>query len=81
MIKLTFSHTGWFLVQSVIIYTLGIRLFAHVTVEKQWSFSAATVVCLLACVPTVALAGEVFYRLVDYPSMVVPRIIFEWMRE
>lgn len=71
---------SWFLLQSTIIYTIGIKLFVHVTMDQGWSFSAATTVGLLACVSATALAAELFYRVVDYPSTVVPHLVFDWLR-
>lgn len=59
---------GWFLDQSIIIYTAGIKLFLHLNVQKQWPPEGSVVTCLVVCFAAVILIGEVFYRLVEYPS-------------
>jgi hypothetical protein len=36
-------------------------------------------VCFVVCAPLVAIVGEVFYRLVDLPSVVVARCFWAWV--
>ncbi|EDN99835.1 hypothetical protein SS1G_02693 [Sclerotinia sclerotiorum 1980 UF-70] len=40
--------TGWFLVQNIIVYTVGIKLFTHLTETRNASFEAAATGCFFA---------------------------------
>lgn len=74
------AHTGWFLVQSIVIYTAGIKLFMHLSIEKKLSIEASRVVCLIVCVTSVILGAELFHRLVDTPSRKLAYLVFDWIR-
>ncbi|KAF2810384.1 uncharacterized protein BDZ99DRAFT_416727 [Mytilinidion resinicola] len=71
---------SFFLMQSIIIYTAGIKMFAELHFAHSIAFSASTFLCLVVCIPLVALTTEVFYRLVDYPSTVLAHLVFDWIR-
>ena len=75
------SPLGWFLVQSWIIYTVGIKLFMHLAQGNGSSFDAANVACFFVCLLTTMSVGEVFYRLVDYPADAFARLFFDWLRD
>jgi hypothetical protein len=70
--------TGVFLVQAIVIYTVGIKLYTHISAAGG-NNAVGGLVCFVVCVPLVAIAGEVFYRLVDLPSVVVARGFWAWM--
>ncbi|KAF8866738.1 hypothetical protein BDZ45DRAFT_639070 [Acephala macrosclerotiorum] len=70
---------AWFLTQSIIIYSVGIKLFLHLH-KNGVSETGATIACLLVCVLTVIPMAEVFYRLIEIPSQTFARVAFEWMR-
>ena len=72
---------GWFLVQSLIIYTCGIRLFMHIQTTSTTSVEATVVACFFACVPATAVFAELFHRLVDYPSQIFAHYVFDWIRK
>ncbi|KAI9642475.1 hypothetical protein NHQ30_009280 [Ciborinia camelliae] len=71
---------SWFLVQSTIIYTVGIKLFTHLTEARNASFEAATTACFFVCLLTVIPSAEIFYRLIDFPSQAFARATFDWIR-
>lgn len=67
-----------FLVQSIIIYTAGIKLFLHVN-SLGTSNTLNAFACFCLCAPLVAVASELFYRVVDLPSIVVARQFWGWV--
>ncbi|KAF1846005.1 uncharacterized protein K460DRAFT_313030 [Cucurbitaria berberidis CBS 394.84] len=69
---------SFFLVQSIIVYTAGIKLFLHIKATGTGD-AVNNFACFCVCAPLVALASEVFYRLVDLPSVVLARIFWTWM--
>jgi len=72
-----FPITGWFQVQGIVIYTAGIQLF-RLTIIQRVGFEAATITCLVVCLITAIVVGDIFYRLVDLPSQNFACIVFEW---
>ncbi|BDD57760.1 hypothetical protein MAP00_003104 [Monascus purpureus] len=72
---------SWFFAQGIIIYTAGIKLFLHLTTDKQWSKDSATGLSLIVCLSAVIVLAEVFYRLVDYPCRAMSYRVFDWIRE
>ncbi|CAF9928121.1 hypothetical protein IMSHALPRED_007391 [Imshaugia aleurites] len=72
---------SWFFVQSLIIYTVGIKLYMNLSMQKSFSVRASRSICLVVCVATTVLGAEVFHRLVEYPSQVFARVFFDWIRE
>ncbi|THV55375.1 hypothetical protein BGAL_0009g00250 [Botrytis galanthina] len=72
---------SWFLVQSIIIYSVGIKLFTHLTETRNASFEAATTACFFVCLLTVIPSAEIFYRLIDFPSQAFARVTFDWIRK
>ncbi|KAI4706903.1 hypothetical protein J4E89_008237 [Alternaria sp. Ai002NY15] len=73
--KRSFSY---FLVQSILIYTAGIKLYTHMA-DAGMSGSLSTFVCFLVCAPLVAIVGEIFYRVVDLPSIILARGFWAFM--
>jgi predicted neutral ceramidase superfamily lipid hydrolase len=68
---------GFFLVQSIIIYTLGIKLYQVLYIDNN---VAAIVVCFFVTLAASAGGAEIFYRIVDVPSHVSSHLLFDWMR-
>ena len=60
--------TGTFLVQSTIIYSIGINFWLYVD-SKGNSEVVSNLATFFVCAPIVAIASEIFYRLVDLPSI------------
>ena len=79
-IALTSHLPGYFLVQSIIIYTAGIKYYTYLSTQKGLSVEAARSVCLLVCVAAVVVGAEIFHHLVDKPSKLLARILFDWVR-
>ncbi|CAD6446011.1 3bed0e88-8054-45c9-a6e9-f2044d4c8bd1 [Sclerotinia trifoliorum] len=72
---------SWFLVQNIIVYTVGIKLFAHLTETRNASFEAAATGCFFVCLVTVIPSAEIFYRLIDFPSQAFARVTFDWIKK
>ena len=79
-IILTPHLPGYLLVQSIIIYTAGIKFYTYLTTQKALSVEATRSVCLLICVAAVALGAEIFHHLVAKPSKLLSQILFDWVR-
>ncbi|KAK4983116.1 hypothetical protein LTR66_008951 [Elasticomyces elasticus] len=72
---------SYFLIQSIIVYTLGIKLFMHMTTNPSYNTANARGASFVACLATTIVAAEAFYRLVDRPSQAFARMVFDWIRE
>lgn len=71
---------GIFLVQPLLIYTAGIKLYMHMHASGT-NHELATFACFVVCLPLVALASEVFYRTVDLPSIAIAKEVWDWVRK
>lgn len=70
--QLTINLVAWSLVQSIVIYSAGIKLYLHLH-SKGASDAGATIACLIVSVLIVIPIAEVFYRLVEIPSQGLQR--------
>jgi hypothetical protein len=61
-------YLGYFLIQSTLIYLVGIRVFSELHHEDSISFSGLTVVTLITCIAVVAPAAEIYHRVIVVPS-------------
>ncbi|KAF2263612.1 hypothetical protein CC78DRAFT_465370 [Lojkania enalia] len=71
---------SFFLMQPILIYTAGIKLYMHLDATGV-NHELATFVCFIVCLPLVGLASEIFYRAVDIPSITIARLMWEWIRK
>jgi hypothetical protein len=71
-------YIGWFLVQSILVYTMGIRLIQMLPIASE---IAATATCFLVVLVATAVGSEVFYRAVEVPSHILSYIAFDWIRD
>ncbi|KAF2255335.1 hypothetical protein BU26DRAFT_559943 [Trematosphaeria pertusa] len=69
-----------FLVKPLLIYTAGIKLFMHLHASGT-NRGLATFACFVTCVPLVGLASEVFYRIVDLPSVAIAKEAWAWVKK
>ena len=69
---------GVFLVQSIIVYTVGIKLWIHMDNAGVASM-VSTLASFFACASLVALASEIFYRVVDLPSIAAAKAFWTFM--
>ncbi|CAO2649149.1 Nn.00g100980.m01.CDS01 [Neocucurbitaria sp. VM-36] len=67
-----------FLTQSLIIYTVGIKLYLYIE-SIGTSNTLNNLACFCVCASAVAVSSEIFYRLVDLPSIVIAREFWKWM--
>lgn len=77
----TNSFAGYFLIQSTIIYTLGVKIAANMTSdERVHRYPAAAGVSFIATLIVTILSAEVLYWLVEVPSKWFGRWMFDWIR-
>ncbi|KAK5257322.1 hypothetical protein LTR16_000991 [Cryomyces antarcticus] len=81
LVSLGKRSLSWFLVQGIVIYTAGIKLWLHLHNTQACSDGTAVLICLVVSLAGVALGAEVFYRLVDTPSRLLAHRMFHWIRE
>jgi peptidoglycan/LPS O-acetylase OafA/YrhL len=73
--------TGYFLLQSIIIYAIGIKLVTNMAGEDLSGYSRATGVAFIVSLLVTVLASEGMYWLVEIPSKWFGRRLFDWIRE
>jgi peptidoglycan/LPS O-acetylase OafA/YrhL len=74
---------SYFLTQSFIVQTVGIKLFLHLTSDANahaLSFPAAVGTAFCTCLAAIVLVAEGMYWLVDRPARAGAKVFFEWMR-
>ncbi|RMZ74164.1 glycoside hydrolase family 16 [Pyrenophora seminiperda CCB06] len=69
---------SWFLMQSLVVYTVGIILYMQMA-NTGSNTAMSAFVAFVVCLPLTALLSEVFYRVVDIPSIVVARSFWAFM--
>lgn len=72
---------GYFLIQSIMVYVVGIRLFMHLRYQRHVSFPGTVITTLITCLAVVVAAAEAFYRLVERPSKLLAHMAYEWITE
>ena len=70
---------GYFLVQSIVVYTAGIKLYLALT--DRASPAVINTICLIVSLVAVIPIAEAFHRLVDHPSRMLAYKMFDWIRE
>ena len=75
------KFAGYFLIQSTIIYTLGVKIATdRISGERLDRYPAAAGVSFIATLIVTVLAAEVLYWLVEKPSKWFGRWLFDWIR-
>jgi peptidoglycan/LPS O-acetylase OafA/YrhL len=72
---------GYFLLQSIIIYAIGIRIVTNMAGEDLSGYSRATGVAFIVSLLVTVLVAEAMYWLVEIPSKWFGRRLFDWIRE
>ncbi|KAF2624322.1 hypothetical protein BU25DRAFT_348094 [Macroventuria anomochaeta] len=67
-----------FLVQSIIVYTIGIKLWVFMD-DAGVNSAVRTLASFAVCASSVAVVSEIFYRLVDLPSIAAAKTFWTWM--
>lgn len=75
---LTRRTAGFFIVQSIVIYTLGIKLYQKLGLANDIGLVA---VCFFVTLAVSILGAEIFYRTVEIPSHVLSHSAFTCIRE
>lgn len=71
---------SYFLIQSTIIYTLGISIVTDKTGDDASGQSRATGVAFIATLLVTVFAAEALYWVVEIPSKLFGRWLFDWIR-
>lgn len=75
------QFAGYFLIQSTIIYTLGVKVATDMTAgEREHRYPAAAGVAFVATLIVTIISAEVLYWLVEIPSKWFGRWLFDWIR-
>ena len=75
-------YAGYYLLQSIIVYTLGIRIALNrINSDTMSAYPSATGIAFIACLLVTAVAGEIFYWVFDKPAGKGARMFFTWLRE
>ncbi|KAF1988520.1 hypothetical protein K402DRAFT_351716 [Aulographum hederae CBS 113979] len=72
---------SYFLVQSIIVSTAGIKMYIHMTASSGASNGGTVVACLVMCTAFLPVAGEIFYRAIERPTELLAHLLFKWVRE
>ncbi|KAH6629856.1 hypothetical protein C7974DRAFT_194639 [Boeremia exigua] len=67
-----------FLVQPIIIYTVGIKLWMHMD-QSGAASTVSTLASFVVCASVVAIGSEIFYRAVDLPSIAAAKSFWSFM--
>jgi hypothetical protein len=78
LFTIAYSYAGVFLVQSIIIYTVGVKLWVFME-DAEINSAVSSFASFAVCVSLVAIASEIFYHLVDLPSIAAARAFWMWM--
>lgn len=70
-------YLGYFLIQSTLIYLVGIRVFSKLHHEDSISFSGSTVVTLITCIAVVVPAAEIYHRVIVVLSKAVAHKFYD----
>ncbi|KAK4994225.1 hypothetical protein LTR66_005695 [Elasticomyces elasticus] len=81
MVHLGKRSLSVFVAQSLVTYTLGMTLFAHLRVDQDLSEAAAAAIVLVICIPVIFFAAEVFHWFVDMPGRWFAKRFACWLRE
>lgn len=73
-------YLGYFLTQSIVIYSAAIPFYLHLVMDKDVSGIAATCICLVVSILGAAVCGEIFYRMVEIPSLWAGVWSWDWIR-
>lgn len=76
---LTKSKTGYFLVQSILTYIVGIRVFDSLRNDHRISYGGSVVVTLITCLAVTLPTAELFHRLIVVPSRYLSHNFYEFM--
>ncbi|KAI6788571.1 hypothetical protein KC361_g8968 [Hortaea werneckii] len=72
---------SYYLLQSIIVYTLGIKTATNIIGDNLDEYTKASGVAFIACLLVTAAAGEVFYQTIDRGSKSFAHLVWAWIRE
>lgn len=72
---------AYYLLQSIIVYTLGIKTVLNMCNGSLDDYANATGIAFIATLLVTLAAGEAFYWLIDKPSQKFAHMVFAWIRE
>ncbi len=68
-----------FVAQSIVVWTVGIKLFLYLHAEQGLSIAATNGVVFFVCLLAVAFFAEGYHRLVDLPTRWFAKAVFAWL--
>ncbi|TGO59428.1 hypothetical protein BOTNAR_0162g00080 [Botryotinia narcissicola] len=71
---------SYFLTQSIVLYSAAIPLYLYLVMDNYVSGIAATCICLVVSILGTAVCGEIFYRMVEIPSLWAGVWSWDWIR-
>ncbi|ATZ50336.1 hypothetical protein BCIN_05g06950 [Botrytis cinerea B05.10] len=80
LVSLGRRSLSYFLTQSIVIYSAAIPLYLHLVVDKAVSGIVATIICLVVSALGTLVCGEIFYRMVEIPSLWAGVWSWDWIR-
>jgi len=66
--------------QSIVVYTIGIKLFVHMH-DKGVGFSGDAIATFIVCVAATGVFGEIMHHLVDTPGRRFSHVFWGWLTE
>jgi len=73
---------GYFLIQSTIIYTLGVKVALNrISDERMHRYPSAAGVSFIVTLIVTILSAEALYWFIEVPSKWFGRWVFDWIRE
>jgi uncharacterized membrane protein len=79
MILLTSNLAGLFVTQSVIFWTVGIKLFMHFHRHQGLSSPLAKLAVFVISTIATLVSGEVYFRFIDMPSQWLAQHLHLWL--
>ena len=70
---------GFFLVQSTMMYLVGIKLFTRLQDVNKISFSGSVIVTLITCLLVIVPLAELFHRAIVMPSKAFSHRAFDFI--
>lgn len=69
----------YFLIQSTMIYVVGIKVFAQLHRYDNIYFSGSTVAILITFLAVVVSTAEVFHRVIEVPSKILTHKFYDFI--
>lgn len=75
-----YCNIGLFLTQSLVVWTIGIKVFLQLHSEGGAEKGLAIFTSFLASSAATVVFGEAFYRIIDLPSQQAAISVYAWLK-